>query len=78
MSHLKYRMLYSVASLSSTSKMYSLTSARARLRISWLRSSLRGRSGEVDHPIGMRAVQVAIGIHHLGLHPQAEIHAQAR
>ena len=40
-------MLFSVASLSSTPKMYSFTSLRARFRISWLRSSLRGRPGKL-------------------------------
>jgi hypothetical protein len=29
-----------------------------------------------QHPVGMRAVKVAVGVHHLGLEPQAEGHAQ--
>ena len=32
--------------------------------------------GEMDHPIGMRAIEVAIGVHHLGLDPKAEVHAE--
>src|ERR1019366_5538950 len=31
-------------------------------------------AGEVDHPIGMGAVEIAVGVDHLRLHPESEIH----
>ena len=32
---------------------------------------------DTEHPVGMRAVEVAVGIDHLRLEPQSEFHAQA-
>ena len=33
-------------------------------------------SGEVQHPVGVLAVQVRVRVHHLRLHPEAEVHPQ--
>ena len=30
----------------------------------------------VQHPFGMRSRNVTVGIHHLGLHPNAEVHTK--
>ena len=40
-----------------------------------LRAQFAARAaGEIDHPIGMGAVQIAIGVDHFGLNPESEIH----
>ncbi len=32
--------------------------------------------GKIHRPVGMLAIQVAVGIHHFRLYPDAEVHAQ--
>ena len=45
-------------------------------RMSWLRTSRARAVREVDGPVRVRAVEVAVGVHHLRLHPETELHAQ--
>ena len=41
-----------------------------------MRPSVRGTPGEVDDPVGMLAIEIAVRVDHLRLDPDAEVHAE--
>ena len=78
MSHLTYAMSWSRSRASSGAEHVRVrVVGRARSSTSWCRPSDRLVAGGGERPLRMGAVEVAVGVDHLGLDPDAELHAEA-